>query len=88
MGRPPRTRLSAMRGDPDDAVRVVTIPSSDGAFAADVRRIRAAQPGTASALEVSIRRLYPGARVRVQRSAEVVLAGWYVYRDGWGLTGR
>jgi PAS domain-containing protein len=61
---------------------IITIPTSDHAFAKAARRVIAAEdPATPAALENRLRRTFPRAVVR-DRAISGETPVWYVYRDG------
>jgi PAS domain-containing protein len=65
-----------------DALRVITIPSTDTAFRRHVDRLRARTSlASPEELEARLRRLFPRAVVR-SRDLSGEPAAWYVYRDG------
>lgn len=68
---------------PLSSVRVVCIPSTDRAFLAAVSEAIARQvPPSPEALEATIARLYPEARVVRRLLAHEPQPVWYAYRDG------
>ena len=61
---------------------ILTIPSSDLAFRAQIDRLVArAVPDDPAALQTRLRRLFPRAVVR-RRDIAGEPTAWYVYRDG------
>jgi PAS domain-containing protein len=81
---PPGVRGPSHRPDPEPLadLLVLTIPSSDTAFRAQVERLIADEaPATPEELEERLRRLFPRALVR-RRDITGESPTWYVYRDG------
>jgi PAS domain-containing protein len=67
---------------PSDALRIITIPTTDTAFRRHVDRLRARTSlDSPEELEARLRRLFPRAVVR-QRDLSGEPPAWYVYRDG------
>jgi PAS domain-containing protein len=64
------------------ADRIVSVPSTDAAFASAVGdRLASAAVATETDLEDALRPLYPWATVRARELSSERLTTWYVYRD-------